>query len=331
MPSITKKRYLRTGSTPWGSASSSTDNWQLRIDEQVTPDQVIALWLAETGVPIPQETAKTVSGKTFICDKITPKVINTERYFWNVQVDWILQSEQKPDPPNPVGTGDPNTWAPTVTRRPVTIQEPAEHLFYESGYSGALHTKYSANTTAGDRSEFTNSAGAPFRDQLPPHQRKQSLYTIRWVRSTVPTALIDAELKLNSASVTFSHAGFSYVWPAKTVKIESVALSETKIGTAALWEIVLELLEDPDGHTIKALDQGLMEVINPGEPLPTGGSALVATPKVVIDAAGRPVSEPVLLDGSGKRLTTGDGILGVWRDFELVSFNALPLIGDLVS
>lgn len=332
MASIVKKRKLRTGTIGFGNGSTGTDFWQLRVDEQVTPDAIVGLWMADGTLPQPQITSKTVSGKTFVVDKFTPRVVNTERYIWGVQVDWIEDGEQDGQRNSPVGPGnDPNSWAPTVTRRPVTVHEPAESLFYESGYSGAIHTKYAANTAGGNRSPFTNSAEAAFRDQLPPHQRKQSLWTIRWVRATVPAGLIDAELKLNNADVTFSHRGFSRLWKAKTAKVESVQLSQTKVGTQDLWEITVEVLHDDDGHIISALDQGMTELIQPGQPLPLGGSALVVTPLIITDANKKPVIEPVLLDGAGRRLTSGAAVYGKWRDFALFDFNAIPLLGDLVT
>lgn len=325
MAAIIKKRFLRTG-TP------TQDRWQVRVDTQLSAADMLALWIADGTLPIPDVTRQTIGGKSYICRDVLPTVINSQRYLWGVSVDWQLSTNQQPEQgSNPLANGTPGSWLPTVTRRPVTVALPAESLYYEGGYSNPIDAKYKSNTTAGDRSPFTNSATSPFRDQLPPHQRTQSLWTIRWVRATVPDALIAAELSINETDLTFSHRGYTASWDEKTAKIESVQITETKVGTVDYWEIILEILHDTNGHYIEALDQGMMEVINPGEPLPTGGSALVSTPLAITDANKKPITEPVLLDGTGKRLTSGNPIIGKWRDYELVDFDTLPLLKDLVS
>lgn len=333
MTAILRKRRLRTGNGGFTADTASlADVWLVVVDEQVDQFVVLELLAAAVGFPKPKVTFKTLGSNVVVCDAVEVEVADKQRYIWRARVRWkeIAQSDSK-DQTNPTPTSasaDPVDWAPVVTRRPVSVNEPAERLFYEGGYAGQAHTKYTADATAGNRSPLTNSALTPFRDNLPPHHRKQSLFTIRWLRATVPAALMTAELKLNSASFTIDHRGFTQTWAAKTALVESVQLTQTQWGNQQLWDITVEILHDADGHVLTTLDEGMMEGYWPGESL-NGTSVLVFTNNL-IKAGGKTITEPVLLDGTGKRLGSAAAeIYGRWRDFETVAFATVPLIQDL--
>lgn len=339
MAAITKIRPLRTGSGESGAKTASGDDeYMVQVDTQLGWRDVLTLWYALTDpiYPKPYLTYTTVGGRLLVCEKLSIRNVNNQRYIWSIKPIWVDASAQDKDeqtspyPQSDSETGD--DWTPTVTRRPVTLQEPAESLFYESGYTGGIHSDYGSNTTAGDRSPYTNSARIPFRDQLPAHQRRQSLWTIRWLRSTVPSSLIDAELHINEETVTFAFGGYTEIWDGKTAKIESVGLTRQKVRNAFFWEIVVEILHDADGHVIKSLDQGLHESYGPSEPMPNGDAGSTTRLWTIRDGTSRPIREPVLLDGGGKRLTSmADGVYATWRDLELVDFNTVDLVKDLVS
>jgi hypothetical protein len=338
---ITKAYRLRTGNGGFDATSAdSSDPYIVRVNDQVDHIRVMELFVALAGAPIPKQTLKAFGGSFVVCDRYTCRCVNKQRYLWELIVHWKeLEDSQPQDQTSPFPNNnsiDPVDWIPTVTRRPVTVYEPAESMFYEGGYSGMADTLYAADADADppSRSPLTNSALTPFADNLPPHQRKQSLWTIRWLRPEVPPELIDKELMLNDADLTFSHGGYSEFWEAKTAKIESIQLSQTKWGTLRLWEIVMEILSDFDGHYVTTLDQGLTEAFQVGDPLPESGSpaATEFTRRVIRDGKGQPVSESVLLDGWGKKKgKDAAAVYGKWRDFELTAFGDVPLLGDLIS
>lgn len=337
MAAITKIRRLRTGKAGFSAdTANSEDLYRVVVDAQIDKVQLLELWVATAGAPVPKVTFKPFGANFVVCDSVDAEVFDTQRYIWNVRVAWKelgdSDSRDQTQPTPSTNSTDPEDWSPTVTRRPVTVQEPAEKLFYEGGYSGSAHTEYEADATAGDRSPVTNSAMTPFADNLPPHQRKQSLWTIRWLRASVPDDLTDAELKLNDAEVTFRHRGYEVVWAVKTAKVEAISLTQTRWGSQNLWEIVIEILHDADGHFVTTLDEGMQEAYFPGEPLPNGSSALALTQRVLTDTDGKRLSEPVLLNGSGKKKdSSADAVYGRWRDFETTDFADVPLLGDLVS
>ncbi len=338
-PVIQKKRLFRVGEVGFdGKVASSSDEWLLRIDQQISKEEVSGLWVTDPDLPQPKSSYKTAFGRPMVCSNVRIACVNTERFLWKAMVDWKDEEDDPPEnqtQPTPTSaSNDPIDWIPTVTRRPVTVSEPSQSMFYEGGYAGEAHDRYSADADADPpvRSPITNSAMIPFEDNLPPHQRKQSIYTVRWVRPTIPDGLLDLELKVNELPVVFHTTGFSEVWAAKTAKIESVQLTQTKWGTVKLWEIVIEILHDKDGHFVTVQDVGLTETYFAGETY--GGSPVAACMHVKIkDNKGGQVPQPVLLNGSGKALDLCAGLsarYGKYRDFELVDFLEAPLIGDLV-
>lgn len=339
MASIIDAILLRTGSAGFGGDNANDeDNWLVTVDEQITKVAMLELWVAAGTYPIPKLTFKAFGTRQVVCDNVSAECANAQRYLWSVKVSWKdssdtqPQNQTQPTPPNGAGGDEPNDWAPKVTRRPVSVSEDGgQEFFYEGGYSGEIHTLYSSKTAANERSPFTNSATTPFVDGLPSHQRKQSLWTVRWVRRTVPTTLIDAELTLNDEDVTFSHRGFTQVWTAKTALLESVSITETKWGTLNLWEIAVEIRHDADGHLFKSLDCGFVERTFEGEELPLGGYATANEYRNIKEKNGKPIADLARLNGSGKQSTDNEAVYASWRDYGLTDFAALPLLGDLLT
>jgi hypothetical protein len=351
MAAFTSVRFLRTGIGGFGGeVAALNDEYLVRVDSQIDKATFLEMWvnygLTNGVLPIPKITFKALGSRYVVCDYMDADN-KGRRYLWSVFIKWKEISEAEgqqqsgptptPPPGSPAGSppsDDPDDWEPKATRRPVTVQVPAESLFYEGGYTGTIHTAYTANTTAKNRSPFTNSAGIPFRDQLPPHQRIQSLWTVRWMQKKVPTGLLSSELKLNENAVTFKLPGHSESWAAKTAKIESVQLTQTRWGNKDAWEVNMEILYDRDGHLISALDQGMTEAYFTGEAIPTPSGSVAATQKELLtikDYAKRDVVEPVPLDGGGKKLIGTTLKYGSWRDFPLVDFKTVPLLNKLVS
>lgn len=340
---ITKARRLRTGSLKAGYDTLDMDDpYILRVNEQVSKTQMIGLWLAYIpALPIPKETIVAVGGGYAVCDDVTFTPHGTQRYVWDAVVKWKNLEEDKPQQqtaPGPTGNSvDPDTWMPTITRRPVTIPEPMEEAYYEGGYSSYAHTILNTQATHDppQKSIICNSAMTPYRANLPVRRRKQSLFSIRWVRppaGAFPANLLAFENKLNTADVTLGYRGFSYLMKAKTALIESIQLTPVKYGATWMWEINMELIHDEKGHLVSTLDKGMAEMYFPGEPLPvTGGTAAEKTVYIMRDGNGRSTWEEKLLNGVGKIGSPESPVFAKWRDQELVAFASVPLLSDLLS
>ena len=219
---ITKVYKLRTGEGGFSADSAdSTDPYRIIVNEQIDHVQVMELFLALPDSPIPKVTTKPFGDNVVICDRYSCSNYKQQRYVWDLNVYWKSLESTKPQDnssPTPNGsTGDPADWSPVVSRRAVAVQEPIETAFYEGGYGGHADTVFSARTTADDRSPLANSALVPFRDNLPVRQRKQSLWTIKWLRGGADFSdMFEFEDKLNETECTFTHLGVSHVWVAKT-------------------------------------------------------------------------------------------------------------------
>lgn len=346
---ITKLRRLRTGSGGFDSDKADlSDPYLVRINEQVDQAKVLELLVDYTDFPIPKSTTKLLGDKLVVCDRIDVDNINQQRFLWSATVKWKELEDTPPEDrssptPNSDST-DPVDWIPTVTRRPASVMEPMEYGYYEGGYDGIPDDILSAAATANTKSPLVNSAMMPFQDNLPQRRRNRSIISIKWLRAGTSIAtLLDYENTLNDRDVIFTHRGFNYVWAAKTALIESISLSETKWGNMYLWEISMEILHDPQGHVVSTLDKGYAEGYFTGEDIPGAVPGSGYTPastftKKVIKENGRPLNEPVLLDGEGKRLFIAEppdpmapAVFGLWRDQELSDFNSIPLLGDKIT
>lgn len=152
-----------------------------------------------------------------------------------------------------------------------------------------------------DGNAILNSAGDYFD---PPPTRDDSRIILKIVRNEStfsPTLAQTWKNTVNDADWTVANETF----PANTVKVIDITgeLSyNAKCGY--YWPVTYEFEINPDTWTRKILDQG-MRARNPG----TG--KLVA----VLDEKGQSVSSPVLLDGAGSQLTTGND--PVFLEFEL--------------
>ena len=159
---------------------------------------------------------------------------------------------------------------------------------------------------------IVNSAGEAFDPPLTrPSNDKRITITRNRANYTI-AEFLDYKDRINSA-----------VWEglaAGTVRYVGESAVTVQEGEVSYWRVTHELLLRPDGWTRKILDQGFRE---------TAGTDSDNKPKytVIKDTAGTPVSQPVLLNGSGKKLVSGaDPVI---LEFELnaaADFNALQLL-----
>ena len=131
MAAITKLRRLRTGKAGFSADTAHTEDLYLAIvDEQIDKVELLNLWVAFPGAPIPKETFKAFGANFVVCDAIECECVDTQRFIWYVRVAWKelsdSDSRDQTQPTPTTNSTDPEDWTPTVTRRPVTVNEPLE-------------------------------------------------------------------------------------------------------------------------------------------------------------------------------------------------------------
>lgn len=353
MPATIEKQYrLRDNSGSFAATTGSNkDSYLVKFSEQVDQNTAYTLFIAASGNPIPRATLKQVGSDYLICESIDLAPVRNsrgvDRYWWEIGVNWReLESDEPQQRSNPVpnspsgGTTDPADWKPTISRRSVVVWEPTDDAYYIAGYHGDAHTYF--NAYADQRAPFLNSALQPFPGRNRQSRRYISEWQIKWIRATVPQALVDAEGAVNDGDFQLSHRGYVKLWTDRTARIDSVNISEVRWGAQQLWQIDCTIIEDVEGWRIREIDMGTAARAWDGDPDGNGGflsqAVVLGRPALrqLVDAEGNPIQDPVCLDGDGQpcvetsQSTIDDEpAISVWEDFEHIDFDTLPLLTDL--
>ncbi len=343
---IVRQRLLRTGSiNATANTATDADEYLIVVSERCSKEKAWELFVAYTPSggspnPVPKVTLKQLSGGWLICDSIQAAVASekTSKIF-KVTVNWKeIETSEPPEPVNQPMPGvdltgtpavqSPDNWEHTWSRRGHVVFEELDQakLFYKGGYSGDIHTTLSASPTV--RKLFQASNGEAFRNP-PPLRRTKYVWNFRWIRTTLPLTLKNAEGKLNSADFTIKKAGRDFLLKAHTALIDSVELSSTRWNGSNLVEISVEIVHDPNGFYIEQLDQG--KYVNTSTSANNVELAKVAR-KPIQDDTARVVYTPQRLAGDGDlAANVNDEIYSTWSDYEEVAFATVDLIKDLAT
>lgn len=343
MPSIIKQRQLRSGDLEFTATSATdVDQYMVTCDERVTKVQMAELFVAKSGNPVPRGTIKQLGSGYMICDSIRcSQPSKNAGFIWLVHVRWKEIETDVPDSrdyPTPNGNStDPADWTPSWTKRSQVVYERGKRAYYKGGYNGTAHTELSAKV---GKVEVQNSAFTPMRG-IPERRRLLEIWSFRWLRTLASNTLLNAENKLNDDDFTITLPGLNArTWAAETALIDTIDLSNRRWGTVDLVEINIEIVVDPDGWEWAIADEGTAARARPGDPDGKGGTLshgdmVTGQPRVrqILDKDGQPIQDPVFLDGDGQPLVSGPGVdpvLGQWLDLDVVAFDTLPYIQDLV-
>ncbi|HBE71242.1 MAG TPA: hypothetical protein DDW52_24105 [Planctomycetaceae bacterium] len=354
MPAIVKQTLLRTGDVDFTATSASVvDHWLVEVDERIAKSTVAELFVAVEDNPVPRATLQQLGSGLLICDRIRVESAGKNASkLWHVDVEWKELDQDRPesrDYPTPNNrTTNPEDWEPTWSSRTQVIFEPAEDAWYLDGYSGLAEQhlrKFDGDPGDPDadppvpavpprRAPLVNSALQPFANK-PEHRRLIRIWTIRWLRPLISPATIQAENKLNAKRWHLYLDGIEMTpWEPRTALIDSIDMQRMRWGYASLIELTMKIVVDPEGWDWLLLDQGTAARAMAGDVDGNGGFISPGdiqpgqiAHRQLVDAQGRGIQDPVMLDGDGQPLDPGeDPVYGRWSDFVEVDFKSVPLL-----
>jgi hypothetical protein len=172
---------------------------------------------------------------------------------------------------------------------------------------------------AGSYGPVTNSARSVFD---PPLERDNSRYTLKITKNkkSYPSTTADTYRDtVNSDNFTISKPklGFTRSFSKYTVKMKNIGGSLKFQNDVVFWPVAYEMEIDTEfGWRVDVPDKGFSASAKQGDPDGRGGTisgadiiAGNAQVRVLLDAAGNPVREPVFLDGNGQPLQPGADVV----------------------
>lgn len=264
-----------------------------------------------------------------------------DKFLWHVQVKYEpLKDKTGRMTENGEPTDDWRIEGPTIEVRPVQVSRPADFGAYigkikrvVKGPVPGLHGPFigvagtfdgqkpwSQHTAipAGPRLfggiknaiPVTNSAFVPFD---PPPEADYSRLSITITRNhyRFPTKIMgDYQDVVNSDEFLININGFTLNVPPTAAKMQSTSGSREYADESPFWRVRYEMLLDFfTGWRVDLLDRGFVETKTDDESADIAAahgdfaSATSTTTHNIIDDTGLPMSEPVLLDGKGKKLS----------------------------
>lgn len=244
------------------------------------------------------------------CSELTPSRVAGTRLLWHVLVTYRTpgqQNNQQGNDDNGKPTSDPLAWHDEIEIHPVRFSVPLEEAeLIEPAFPGRQKNS---------KGPVTNSARVPFN---PPAEVDRSRFVFRLTKNlnSYPDAQVEAyQDSMNSDRFTINKRklGFVKTFDKFQCKMLSISTRMAFANGRSYWPVTYEIDYDKKGWDLSLLDKGLAASVRPGDPDGNGGtisaSDLVlrgrAPVRRLVDAAGVPLSEPVLLDGQGQPLAEG--------------------------
>lgn len=266
---------------------------------------------------------------TAICKRVNPSYIDGSGGMYLVTCEYSdIEADQQE---NGQPSGDPLQWRPEIAVSFGSYSKPVEHAtFLQAQNADGLSPHLKPNRFL----PITNSAGKPLNPTF------EEEYSFKVIRFTTNVPAYDDDF-FNKYQDTINKSEFTINIPSLKFK-STVAKHHGKLrldaalnfeGKIMYWRRTIELLIRPWDRDI--LDQGMDELYEVGEFLPdqtevtqqhieTGRRTFEHPIK---DGDDMPASDPVPLDGKGKRLKEGSPPVSlVWRTFEEADFSQIKWV-----
>lgn len=219
------------------------------------------------------------------------------------------QNEQQQDE-NGNLTDDPISWAEEIQVSYTQITVPVEKAIYIGGFKG----KIAAKVKEGAEVCPMNSAGVPFD---PPLEKEENIKVIRFsrnVRAYNGDLHDEFQDAINSENITVRKNAYRFVntWRKHTALIKNIDAVHQFANGLSFWKEAIEVWVKRSTWIREVVDRGLARRQWEGD-LNDAGKTISASdnpegfPFVsrLKDAAGYPITEPILLDGDGQPLLEG--------------------------
>lgn len=278
----------RGGHDGWDRRRTYTQTWEVLTDDPTDDVATVggSLLLPRLGDPHPEDSAAVVVSVDPSCSAESPTI-------WAVQIQFdtqppvpnALQPSTTSPPPSPPPPSPPTTPA-DEPENPLN-RAPIWRITFETTTEPAVKTLFGAELP------ILNSAGLPF-DPPPMAEVSRPVVSVTW-----NTATCNLEL-LEQIDNTVNDAEF-LGRPARTLKARIADMSSAFENDQAFWTITVSLAYKRDTWDLKFLDCGYHEKVT---------ESIIGVPttfwRKIKDPYGNEPTEPVPLNGFGRKLAPGD-------------------------
>ena len=221
------------------------------------------------------------------CEKVNVKRTRSSREVWEVTASYTNKIDEEDEPEeNPLARPWKLSWASQ------TFQKVAERGIKRETIDAQGTTIVAA--PAGDiEGPIINSAGDQFD---PPVQIEASNWALTAKKNiaSVPTWLMDFRDSLNDSQITIAGVTFEK----NELRINSMSIGEYAIeNDIGYFPFEIQIAQKSETWTRELLDQGTHEI----KTVNVGGVSTDSRVRIV-DKKGQHVTEPIRLDGEGKKL-----------------------------
>jgi hypothetical protein len=315
-------------------ATQYTAVWHVAVDDPFDGPNVVLIGGIGLGLPIPGAFYWVGNDLNLLLTlrKLVPTRVAGTRLLW-----MVVGTYESPGRPQDHHDGTDDNGKPT--KDPLKFHDEIEISYAQHTRpmeKAKLISPAIPGVAQGVWGPVRNSAGAVF---APPLERDNSRFTLKITKNKASYPSNQADNyrdAVNSDTFTISKSklGFTRTFQKYTVKMKNIGGRLQFQNDVVFWPVVYEMEIDTEfGWRFDVLDKGLAASARAGDPDGRGGTISNSDiqrgqPQMrrLVDAAGVPLSEPVLLDGKGQPLAPGaDPVYLTYQGYDELSFGALTL------
>ncbi len=347
-------RLMSTSGMEVGANYSASDEQYFCKFDDFYDDESVVAWFLVSNSLILGFTKKTFQNRPCILANCRARRHPKSRRIWLVTITWnpidfgqLNRFSFGAEPITKVSANaaqmdNPDLWDPVLSRRPTPTREGRPLAYYDGGLNGFANTTI-ISQLAGKRGPVTNSAFVPIAG-APGGITSGATWTCRvlTILDVDYTALKAYEFSTNSLAVNFSHKGLVFTVPRHCLFCTGIAISEQRINNAHAWSIEIQFQEkyNPDfpeigGWVDVFLDAGYdaRAIAAAGDTDAEGKPITRTTSRVrkLLDDRGRPISDPIPLNGNGRELSPGGALsYARWRYPKELAWATFPYLNRIM-
>lgn len=346
--------------------AGADENYLCKFNDFYDDESVINWFLTANSIVL-GFTTKTFQGRFSVASSLRARRHPKSRRIWLISLVWnpldfgqLNRNTFGAEPllkvkPDPANLDNPDVWDPVLLRRTSVHRDSSPRAYYQPvtgvvGFTGYAHATIETESALGtEKTSVRNSALAPIAN-APGGLSGGGVFTFKvMTKEAIDEDVFNFELSTNNDEVIIDHKGLVLTFPKHCLFCSGISITEQLVNNTHAWSIEInfeskfhrdfpavggwvDIYQDSSfvARAIAAAGDRYQDI--PGEPPGATVTDSNSRTRNILDVAGRPISQPIPLDGNGRELVPGENVKYVgWRYPHETDWTVFPYFNRILA